>query len=217
MGSLYWQLNDCWPVASWSGIDYYGKWKALHYFVREAFKPTILVCSEDHDSLKVMVISDHKKIGKMKLEIRAIKFSGKVLWKHESLLEMPSQEINFLSDEILAGTDPASVVLVSDLKNDDEVIDRDLHYFVQPKDLKLINPQIITEIVDAGDEFEISVSAKYLAKNVFLYADHLNDNFSDNFFDILPGESISVKILKDTNSVRVLQSLDVIHLYLTGN
>jgi len=46
MGSLYWQINDCWPVASWSGIDYYGKWKALHYFAREAFKPTVLILSE---------------------------------------------------------------------------------------------------------------------------------------------------------------------------
>ena len=53
MGSLYWQINDCWPVASWSGIDYYGKWKALHYFVREAFKPTIVVVSEAADSVRV--------------------------------------------------------------------------------------------------------------------------------------------------------------------
>jgi beta-mannosidase len=41
MGSLYWQINDCWPVASWSSIDYFGRWKALHYTARRIFAPVI--------------------------------------------------------------------------------------------------------------------------------------------------------------------------------
>jgi beta-mannosidase len=66
MGSLYWQINDCWPVASWSGIDYYGRWKALHYFVKEAFKPTILVCSEEGDLVQIKMVSDEEDNGNLK-------------------------------------------------------------------------------------------------------------------------------------------------------
>lgn len=47
MGAIYWQLNDCWPVASWAGIDYYGRWKALHYAARRFFAPVLLSCEEE--------------------------------------------------------------------------------------------------------------------------------------------------------------------------
>ena len=46
-GLLYWQLNDCWPVASWSSIDYFGRWKALHYYAKRFFAPLLLSCKEE--------------------------------------------------------------------------------------------------------------------------------------------------------------------------
>ena len=58
MGSLYWQLNDCWPVASWSGIDYFGKWKALHYTVKDVFSNFLISHEINNDSLEVFVVSD---------------------------------------------------------------------------------------------------------------------------------------------------------------
>ena len=58
MGSLYWQLNDCWPVASWSGIDYYGKWKALHYRVKDAFSNFLVSHNFNKDTLELFVVSD---------------------------------------------------------------------------------------------------------------------------------------------------------------
>ena len=47
MGAVYWQLNDCWPVASWSSIDYFGRWKALHYYARRFFAPVMISCEEE--------------------------------------------------------------------------------------------------------------------------------------------------------------------------
>ena len=58
MGSLYWQLNDCWPVASWSSIDYYGKWKALHYSTKKAFQPILISFYKTENQLELHVISD---------------------------------------------------------------------------------------------------------------------------------------------------------------
>jgi beta-mannosidase len=97
------------------------------------------------------------------------------------------------------------------------VIDKDLHYFVKPKDLKLTDPQITTKIVDKEDHFEIVVSASALAKNVFLYADGLEEQFSDNFFDVLPGESITVEIPRNERTTQALKELKVLHLYQTVN
>ena len=75
MGSLYWQINDCWPVASWSSIDYYGNWKALHYAVRDAFENIDLSFKIQNDSLQIFVISDSLKNleAKLKHKLRRLK------------------------------------------------------------------------------------------------------------------------------------------------
>jgi beta-mannosidase len=115
--------------------------------------------------------------------------------------------------EILKNTDPASVVLVSELIQDDKSIDTDLLYFVKPKDLQLIDPLVKTEIKDQGENIEVVLTCNSLAKNVFLYADGLEGQFSDNYFDLLPGKSMTVLIPKSGNSPEVLESLNVLHLF----
>ena len=47
MGAVYWQINDCWPVISWSSIDYWGRWKALHYYAKRFFAPVMISCEEE--------------------------------------------------------------------------------------------------------------------------------------------------------------------------
>ena len=59
-GSLYWQLDDCWPVASWSGIDYFGRWKALHYVARRFFAPVLVSPVEDKGTVNVWIVSDRR-------------------------------------------------------------------------------------------------------------------------------------------------------------
>ena len=76
MGSLYWQLNDCWPGASWSGIDYYGKLKALHYNVKNAFKPVIISHEFIDSNLQVSVVSDLKEAFIGEVEISLMPFNG---------------------------------------------------------------------------------------------------------------------------------------------
>jgi len=217
MGSLYWQINDCWPVASWSGIDYYGRWKALHYFVREAFKPVVLVSVEEDDKMKLKIVSDNVETRNLKLEMRLVDFAGKVEWQYNQETGLKSKEIIFPVKEILGNADPAAVVLVSELKNGDEILDSDLHYFVKPRDLKLTDPVIKTEIIEKGDIIEVSLTSQNLAKNVFLYADGLEGQFSDNYFDLLPGKTISVTFPKTETIIKQVNLFKILHLYLTNN
>jgi beta-mannosidase len=225
MGSLYWQLNDCWPAASWSGIDYYGRWKALHYAAREAFKPVVLVMKESDRRLidvrlKGYIVADELPAEKLKVEMKLVTFDGIVEWQVSQDVEMASQSTLFLDkkfEEILKKVNPATVVLVSELMKGDSPIDTDLHYFVKPKDMELLDPLITTDMAYVGDSIEISITSKNLAKNVFLCADSITDYFSDNFFDVLPGQTVVVSIPVTNTNIENLKALKVLHLFMTEN
>ena len=79
MGSIFWQLNDCWPVASWSSIDYYGRWKALQYYARRFYAPILVSPHIEDGSLKVYIVSDKTEAQPATLRVRLMDFDGKVL------------------------------------------------------------------------------------------------------------------------------------------
>ena len=96
MGTLYWQLNDSWPVVSWSSIDYYGNWKALHYQAKRAFTPILINPIQQNDSLSVFLISDRlDAMEQMTLEMKVVDFDGKtwvrryryIRWKLRQILQ----------------------------------------------------------------------------------------------------------------------------------
>ncbi len=80
MGTLYWQLNDCWPVVSWSSIDYLGNWKAFHYQAKRSFEPMLISVSENDKSYDVYFINDLLEDAKITSKAELIDFKGKVLW-----------------------------------------------------------------------------------------------------------------------------------------
>ncbi len=160
MGSLYWQLNDVWPVASWSSIDYFGRWKALHYTVREAFKPAILVVNQNDSTLDISIVSDMPESRPVTVEAKIRDFFGNNLWTGVYKREMTSRSVtSSLSipiSEILYNHDLSSIVLETSLLDKNNLIDRDFHYFVPPKDLQLQDPEIDLEF------FEEEVAAFFL-------------------------------------------------------
>ena len=78
MGSIFWQLNDCWPVASWSSIDYYGRWKTLQYYARRFYAPILVSPHVEDGALKVYTVSDRLKPAPATLRLRLMNFDGKV-------------------------------------------------------------------------------------------------------------------------------------------
>ena len=79
MGSIFWQLNDCWPVASWSSLDYYGRWKALQYYARRFYAPVLVSPHVEDGAVKVYIVSDKTAEEKASLRVRLMDFDGKVL------------------------------------------------------------------------------------------------------------------------------------------
>ncbi|WP_321540068.1 hypothetical protein [Flavobacterium piscinae] len=80
MGTLFWQLNDCWPVTSWSSLDYYGNWKAFHYQAKKSYENLLISVQEENDSYKICIVNDDLQTISGNLEIQNIDFKGKLLF-----------------------------------------------------------------------------------------------------------------------------------------
>jgi len=172
MGCLYWQLNDCWPVSSWASADYYGNWKALHYTIRKTFELVILSVYEDTSLLKVFSVSDRVNDFVGTLLIKVLSFSGKKIRE----LKMPVQ-----------------VVIHCFLMEEDKVLFNALHYLLAPKELKLHDRPIIKLKLSDSDEWvSLRISSSKLVKNLMLYMPEYQILFSENYFDLLPGEKKEV-------------------------
>ena len=194
MGTLYWQLNDSWPVVSWSGIDYYNNWKALHYKARDVFAPIALNVHKNEDMLDFYILSDKlTDISNLKLTISLIDFTGK---KEKNIQTQvmakanASEKVHALSiaDFASLAQQENCVVHVSLTDEKNKVVAATNYYFNWPNRLNLPKTQIKQKVSYADGEYTITLSSKNLAKDVFVEIPILGTKFSDNFFDLLPGE-----------------------------
>ncbi|MDY0342663.1 MAG: glycoside hydrolase family 2 protein [Lentimicrobium sp.] len=192
MGSLYWQLNDCWPVASWSGIDYYGRWKAMHYKVKEACKNQIIYAVIEDNELKVYGINDLPEKVPAILRLNLARFDGESLWNRPVNVVLPANSaaliysmsfsklpVKYAESELFL-----TVLLTKGLTT----LDREILFFTSPKMLKLPDPEIKTRVSDKGDHLVIEISSDKFCKSLMLSSEDDEARFSDNFFDLLPGE-----------------------------
>src|SRR5687768_15270333 len=79
MGSLYWQLNDCWPVASWSSVDYFGRWKALQYYARRFYSPLLVSPRANSGAVDLHIVSDRPEPVPARLVVTLFDFDGRAL------------------------------------------------------------------------------------------------------------------------------------------
>lgn len=193
MGTLYWQLNDTWPAASWSGIDYYGQYKALHYQARRNFAPYLLTVTAQQQQLNITLVSDLPESEPARLSIQLLDFDGHCHFRQQQLLDTPvntSQSLIDLSrDELLSNKAPESLVLQVQLQRpDNELLAENLYYFVETS--QQILPQASAELdaVVRDDMLEVRLSCASLLRQCYLSVEGLTANFSDNFFDLLPGQ-----------------------------
>ncbi|MFC7348194.1 glycoside hydrolase family 2 protein [Chryseobacterium zhengzhouense] len=212
MGTLYWQLNDCWPVVSWSSIDYLGNWKALHYQIKRSFENQVILTEEKDGVLNFYAVNDElKKFDDVHLETQVISFKGAVLDEVssvpngkilEGILKLDPIEI----ENLIGDKDKNEVFLHLILKDrNDKVIAENNYFFSKPKDLKLTRPSIQIKKISST---EIEVSTDVLVKDVYLIGD---THFSDNFFDLLPGTSKRIKLSEPLEKVEVMSLWDTIN------
>jgi beta-mannosidase len=196
MGSLYWQMNDCWPVASWSGVDYFGRWKALNYYARRFYNDLLVSPNEEDSQTKLYVVSDRTQPVTAELRVRLLDFDGRALMeKTERIVAAPLHSRPYLSlpaAELLAGRDPSKVFLHAELVEAGRVVSSNTHFFRPYKELALPATTVSTEVAPAAGGFSVTVSADRLARGVRLSAEGIEGTFSDNYFDLVPGRPVTV-------------------------
>lgn len=194
MGTLYWQLNDSNPVISWSGIDYFGRWKALHYYCRRFYSPVLL--SAD--------VSDAKKVSLVLTNDRTTPAVGQVKWRLRTAdNEIVAQGVADASAPSLSVSQSAVLDLSRYLSIPAQRRSRYLEYsfvengvrvcggtslFVPPKSFDFKDPKLAVTVSEIGSKFKLKLTAAAFAKGVELDFDDLDCVFGDNWFDMCSEE-----------------------------
>ena len=198
MGSMYWQLNDVWPGASWSSIDYFGRWKALQFHARRFYAPLLIAALRNNGTTTVSLVSDSTTPTTLHWRLRTMDFSGKVLSEHETAAALPplssTKVATYTDAQLLNGADPHATFAVFELTDGDKVVSRNLVFFDEAKTLALPAPQIHTSLTAAGDGYALTVSSDKLAREVWISFGDLDADVSDNAFDLLPGQSVTLTV-----------------------
>lgn len=216
MGSIFWQFNDCWPVASWSSVDYYGRYKALHYAAKKFYAPVAMGLFAEGDKLTVNISNE-----------QMTDFCGKVrvVYSDSSLSNARVQTID-VSVKALTSSDIITIDFVSDNPYDEFVfadlydekgnfIMRQTELFAPAKYYEWKKPCIEAVFEDVSDGVEITFTSDVFAKSVFAEFDE-DVRLSDNFFDIADKDGFKIKAYTDLKADELKKSLKIMSVYDIG-
>ena len=188
MGAIYWQLNDLWPVCSWSSLEYGGKWKLLHYLAKRFFAPVTITAKQINDVVEVFALNDHLEPVTAKARLRVIDFSGKVLRTLEVGKRLAAGSSTLLKKialrDLVAAPDDAFLAL--ELRAGGHVI-RNEHFFSAYKKCALKKPRIGLKSAQAAKGFTVTLTTDAPAFWVRLDVAGTRGEFDDNGFTLLPG------------------------------
>ncbi len=197
MGTLYWQMNDCWPVVSWSGTDAYGNWKALQHQVQRAFASPALSIAEVDGKLQYHILSDELLETAAVCRTTLIDFSGNVMRQTVDSLTVPANaSVCFAVKERNDwGVRPENSCLHLQLENlKGECLYEYIYYFCLPKQLRLPVPDVEVSAAFEEGACMLTLQSDVIVKDVFIETPWQGASYSDNFFDLLPGEVKRVEI-----------------------
>jgi beta-mannosidase len=201
MGSLYWQLDDCWPVASWSSVDYFGRWKALQYYARRFYNDVLLSPHVEDGRVKLYVVSDRTDPFRAQLHVRLLDVDGRVVSDITNPVEVSPLTSKVYQTlpvaAMLEGQDPARLFLYCELLAGGKVVSSNTLFFRPFKDLPLAAPNVSTVVARTRGLTTVTLSTDRLARAVHLSAEGLEGSFGDNFFDLLPGQKVTVAFRGD--------------------
>ena len=195
-GILYWQLNDCWPVASWSSLDYFGRWKALHYAARRFFAPLMLSIEDKPPRQAVYLSNDFLEPwdGTVRWSLETL--SGEVLTSGQEPVQAAPQaatqvcELDF-SDRI-SDDNIRTLVFVAELWQGDQFVSRQTAGFVPIKHLSLTDPAVNVDLRDESSQLIIELTSRSLALLVEVSLTGADVVFSDNYFNLPPGRTVQI-------------------------
>lgn len=196
MGSLFWDLNNDYArgTPSYGSLDYDGRWKALQYYARRFYAPILVSPRVKNGALYVSVVSDETKPVEGTLRVRIMKFDGTVLktqTEHVTIPPLASKVDLQIPSQPYANPD---TVAAMDLTVDGKRVSSNLAYFVPLSQIHLPTPQIQSRWSGSNGTFELRLTSSVLARSVFVSFGDANAKLSDNYFDLLPNESVTITV-----------------------
>ena len=222
MGVITWQLNDCWPVISWSGLDYFGRWKAQQYYSKHFFDPILLSVEEDGTKADVYITNDtfQPVSGILKWALKnsdsTVVIEGECEVEAAALSAKKCIELNF--GQLTTDFCPNKQYLDCSMTCDSGETRKISAIFVPAKEFAFLSPEISVSIQDNGATFEIELRSVAYARNIVLDLESDDCVFSDNCFDLSAGESKRVSIDKmelsrELSADEIKRQLKVISAY----
>lgn len=207
MGAVVWQLNDCWPVASWSSIDYFGRWKALHYYEKRFFAPVMLSCAEEgiltqdtnpnaepyevKKSIQLNVANESMRDEHVLVKWALRTADAGIVRDGEEYVEVPALQSVWLSQEDMMDAALYDQYVSYECQKDGKVISEGTVLFVPPKQFRFKDPKL--QVWVEGNE--IVVKAEAYARSVEVLNEEDTLLLSDNYFDMNAGEK-RIRVLK---------------------
>ena len=192
-GTLYWQLNHCWPVASWSSLDYFGRWKALHYAARRIYAPLLLSIEDAPPCQSIFLSSDLLEAWQGSVHWALTTLDGKVLDSGEKAVHVEPLGVTAIESldfsRFLDDDTRRELVFTAALWQGDQRLARQAAFFVPTKYLSLVDPQISANVTLNKGLLTIELSARSLARLVECSLTGSDLTFSDNYFD-LPAQQV---------------------------
>jgi beta-mannosidase len=216
MGSLVWQHNDCWPVASWSSRDYYGRWKAQHYFTVKSFADILISPVEEDGKLHIYAVSDRLKNTSGVLSIQVIDINKGIVLQKDVKISVPSNAstlvYTYMTEKLPVGLNKENAVVhLEYIDNHGEIYENNI-FFTKYKEIHFPKTAISTKLVAVKDGCELTLTADKFVRGTFISLEGKDDFISDNYMDLLPGKSVTVKIITALNLPEVKKNLQIMSL-----
>ena len=198
MGSLYWQLNDVWPGASWSSIDYAGRWKALHFHAKRFFADHAVAALRDEGVTRVSLLNDRQQGLQATWRMRVMDLDGALRNEQRHTVALPplsALEVGRFADaDLLKGADPTRTVAVVELFDGATLLSRQVVYFAPAKALALSPAKIDSTLRADGEGAVLTLRAPKLVRALWIDFDGVDATLDDNALDLVPGETVTIRL-----------------------
>ncbi|RJT89028.1 glycoside hydrolase family 2 protein [Cryobacterium melibiosiphilum] len=193
MGSIVWQLNDCWPVTSWAAVDGYGRPKPLLYALRHAYADRLVTLQKRDGAFAAVAVNDSADTWTGALTVQRLSFAGTILAEHtEQVTLAPRSTATVpLPAAVASATDAAAELLQAELTGV-----RAHRFFAEPRDTALHVPDLATSLERVSGGYRLTVTANALVRDLALLVDQVDPaaGVTDMLVTLLPGEHVTFDI-----------------------
>lgn len=200
-GSIYWQFNDCWGVCSWASMDYYGNYKALQYQAKQFFAPVSVSIEDNDGKVKLYILNDKPEKQSLTLKCKIFDFAKGVIQEKSRDFEVDAlanlECFTLYEKQLKEEFDLSRIGVKAELYKDGSLINEKTYLFMPEKKLQLAKPEMSLKTQVKGDKIAITVESDRFARLVRIESSISTIPLSDNYFDLLPGESRTVTIKID--------------------